>query len=126
MYASALRHIKPGDWLTLLLGGLFVVLLTHKLWSGDLADKAIIRSGGKIFREVPLSRDQQIEVRGPLGISIISIREHKVRIASDPGPRQYCVRQGWLQQAGEIALCLPNQVSVELAGSRKRYDSLNY
>lgn len=126
MYASALQHIKPGDWLTLLLGGLFVVLLTHKLWSGDLADKAIIRSGGKIFREVPLSRDQQIEVRGPLGISIISIREHKARIASDPGPRQYCVRQGWLQQAGEIALCLPNQVSVELAGSRKRYDSLNY
>lgn len=126
MYANALQHIKPGDWLTLLLGGLFVVLLTHQLWSGDLADKAIIRSGGKIFREVPLSRDQQIEVRGPLGISIISIREHKVRIASDPGPRQYCVRQGWLQQAGEIALCLPNQVSVELAGSRKRYDSLNY
>ena len=126
MYSSTLQHIKPGDWLTLLLGSIFVVLLTHKLWSGDLADKVIIRSGGKIFREVPLSRDQQIEVRGPLGISIVSIREHKARIASDPGPRQYCVRQGWLQQAGEIALCLPNQVSVELVGSRKKYDSLNY
>jgi hypothetical protein len=126
MSIASLQHIKPGDWLTLLLGSIFVVLLTHKLWSGDLADKAIIRSGGKIFREVPLSRDQQIEVRGPLGISVVSIREHKARIASDPGPRQYCVRQGWLQQAGEIALCLPNQVSVELAGSRKKYDSLNY
>lgn len=126
MYASALQHIKPGDWLTLLLGSIFIVLLTHKLWSGDLADKVIIRSGGKIFREVPLSRDQQIEVRGPLGISVVSIREHKARIASDPGPRQYCVRQGWLQQAGEIALCLPNQVSVELTGSKKKYDSLNY
>jgi len=126
MYTAALQHIKPGDWLTLLLGSIFVVLLTLKLWSGDLADKAIIRSGGKIFREVPLSRDQQIEVPGPLGVSIISIQNRKARIASDPSPRQYCVRQGWLQQAGEIALCLPNQVSVELAGSRKKYDSLNY
>ncbi len=126
MYTAALQHIKPGDWLTLLLGSIFVVLLTFKLWSGDLADKAIIRSGGKIFREVPLSRDQQIEVPGPLGVSIISIQNRKARIASDPSPRQYCVRQGWLQQAGEIALCLPNQVSVELAGSRKKYDSLNY
>ncbi len=126
MYKQAMQHLKPGDWLTLLLGGSFVAVLTLKLWSGDPAEKAIIRSGGKIFKEVPLSRDQQIEVPGPLGTTIISIHNRKARIASDPSPRQYCVRQGWLQQAGEIALCLPNQVSVELAGSRKKYDSLNY
>jgi hypothetical protein len=126
MYSNAFQHIKPGDWITLLLGCILVVLLVFKLWSVELADKAIIRSGGKIFQEVPLSRDQQIEVPGRLGFSVIIIKQRKARIASDPGPRQYCVRQGWLQQAGEIALCLPNQVSVELAGSRKRYDSLNY
>ena len=126
MHAAALQHIKPGDWLTLLLGSVCVALLTLNLWSGDLADKAIIRSGGKIFREVPLSRDQLIEVPGRLGISIIRIQQRKARIASDPSPRQYCVRQGWLQQAGEIALCLPNQVSVELIGSKRKYDSLSY
>ena len=126
MFNDTLQHIKLGDWLTLLLGSIFVILLALKLWSGDLADKAIIRGGGKIFREVPLSRDQKIEVPGPLGISLIDIQNRKARIASDPSPRQYCVRQGWLQQAGEIALCLPNQVSVELTGSRKKYDSLNY
>jgi len=126
MHTVTLRYIKLGDWLTLLLGSLCVVLLILKLWSGGLADKAVIRSGGKIFREVPLSRDQQIEVPGPLGVSIISIQQRKARIVSDPSPRQYCVRQGWLQQAGEIAICLPNQVSVELTGSQKKYDSLNY
>jgi hypothetical protein len=126
MYSEALLQIKLGDWLTLLLGGIFVALLTLKLWSGDLADKAIIRSGGKIFKEVALSRNQQIEVPGPLGVTIVSIQNRKARIASDPSPRQYCVRQGWLKQSGEIALCLPNQVSVELAGSRRKYDSLNY
>ena len=126
MLHDTLQYIKLGDCLTLLLGSIFVVLLAFILWSGDLADKAIIRGGGKIFREVPLSRNQQIEVPGPLGISIIAIQNRKARIASDPSPRQYCVRQGWLQQAGEIALCLPNQVSVELTGSRKKYDSLNY
>ncbi len=119
-------HLKIGDWLTLLLGGMAVVLLTLKLWNGELADTAVIRSGGKIFREVPLSRDQQIEVPGPLGTSIITIEKRKARITSDPSPRQYCVRQGWLQQAGEIAICLPNEVSVELKGGAKKYDSLNY
>jgi hypothetical protein len=126
MFSTSFHYIKLGDWLTLLLGSIFVGWLALTLWSGDPAEKAVIRSGGKIFREVPLSVDQQIEVPGPLGISVINIQQRKARIASDPGPRQYCVRQGWLQQAGEIALCLPNQVSVELTGSRKKYDSLNY
>lgn len=126
MTVSALRHIKPGDYLTLLLGSLCTVWITVTLWSGGPADKALIRSGGKIFVEVPLSRDQQIEVPGPLGISIITIEKRKARITSDPSPRQYCVRQGWLQQAGEIAICLPNEVSVELTGGEKKYDSLNY
>jgi hypothetical protein len=126
IHAAILPHLKSGDWLTLLLGGTGVMLLALNLWSGGIADKAVIRSGGKIFREVPLSRDQQIEVPGPLGTSVITIQGRKARISSDPSPRQYCVRQGWLQQAGEIAICLPNQVSVELAGSQKKYDSLNY
>lgn len=117
---------KPGDFLTLLAGTLCVILLTLKLWHGGIADTAVIRSGGKVFREVPLSRDQQIEVPGPLGVSVITIDKLRARISSDPSPRQYCVRQGWLQQAGEIAVCLPNQVSVELTGGAKKYDSLNY
>jgi hypothetical protein len=120
------RHIKPGDHLTLLGGILFTVWLSMSVWSGSIADTALIRSGGKVFKEVPLSRDQQIEVPGPLGTSIITIEKRKARISSDPSPRQYCVRQGWIQQAGEIAVCLPNEVSVELTGGAKKYDSLNY
>lgn len=122
----SLTHIKPGDYLTLLLGFLFTVWITLMFWSGGAADKAIIRSNGKIFREINLAHNIEIEVPGPLGVSVIAIRDHQARIASDPSPRQYCVRQGWLKNAGEIAICLPNQVSVELAGSKKKYDSLNY
>ncbi len=119
-------RVKPGDWLVLLAGALFTVWLASIAWKGGAADKAVIRSGGKIFRELPLSRNIELEVPGPLGISKISIHNHQARIASDPSPRQYCVRQGWLKQAGESAICLPNQVSLELSGSNKRYDSLSY
>lgn len=123
---NTLQHTKPGDYLILLVGTLCTIWITISVWSGGAADKAIIRSGGKVFREVPLSRDQQIEVPGPLGTSVITIEKRRARISSDPSPRQYCVRQGWLQQAGEIAICLPNEVSVELTGGEKKYDSLNY
>ncbi len=121
-----LAHIKPGDWLTLAAGSVFAVWLALTLWQGGIADKAVIRSGGKVFREVPLTRNQMIEVPGPLGISRIAIQDRQARIAADPSPRQYCVHQGWLKQAGEIAICLPNEVSVELSGGQRKYDSLNY
>jgi hypothetical protein len=124
---SILLHlIKRGDWLILSLTTLLTIWLAINIWNGGAADKALIRSGGKIFREVPLSRDTVIEVNGPLGISKIAIHQRQARIVSDPSPRQYCVRQGWLKNAGEISICLPNQVSVELIGGQKKYDSLNY
>ncbi|MDX8400756.1 MAG: NusG domain II-containing protein [Gallionellaceae bacterium] len=123
---SDLAHIKFGDSLTLLLSCLFTIWLAATFWQGGVADKIIIRSGGKIFREAPLSHDIEISVPGPLGNSIIAIHNHQARIASDPSPRQYCVRQGWLKNSGEIAICLPNEVSVELTGGQKKYDSLSY
>lgn len=122
----SLAPIKIGDWIVLLLGVLGITWITITLWQGGAADKAIIRSSGKIFSEVSLSRNQIISVPGPLGISQIAIHNRQASIAADPSPRQYCVHQGWLKQAGEIAICLPNQVSVELSGRGKRYDSLNY
>jgi hypothetical protein len=126
LMATPLAHLKIGDWIIMLSCVLFTLWLALTVWHGGAADKALIRSGGKIFREVSLSRDQIIEVPGPLGVSKIAIHNRQVRIASDPSPRQYCVRQGWLKQAGEISICLPNQVSIELNGGNKRYDSLNY
>ncbi|MDH2919479.1 MAG: NusG domain II-containing protein [Sideroxydans sp.] len=121
-----MQHLKFGDILLIMVAAFGIVLLSLKIWSGAAAERAVIRSGGKIFLDVSLAKDQQISVPGHLGISIVSIVKHRARISSDPSPRQYCVRQGWLQQAGEIALCLPNQVSVELVGRDKKYDSLSY
>jgi hypothetical protein len=120
------NDFKLGDWLVLLAGAIFTLWLTNLVWNSGVADKAVIRSGGKIFRELPLSHDTDLNVPGPLGISTISIRNHQARISADPSPRQYCVRQGWLKQAGESAICLPNQLSLELTGNIKRYDSLSY
>jgi len=88
-----LQHIKLGDWMIFLAGAIFTLWLASATWHGGAADKAIIRSGGKIFRELPLSHDLVVEVPGPLGYSKIAIHNHQARIASDPSPRQYCVRQ---------------------------------
>ena len=109
-----------------LVGMLGVAWLFHTLWQGGAGDKVIIRSGGKIVAEASLFKDQTIPVSGPLGTSIVIIQDSRARVKTDPSPRQYCVKQGWLSRSGEAAICLPNQVSVEISGAKKLYDTLNY
>ncbi|MBN9694955.1 MAG: NusG domain II-containing protein, partial [Zoogloea sp.] len=86
----------------------------------------VIKAGGRTFAEVPLSAPAVIDVPGPLGATRIEIQPGRARVATDPGPRQYCVRQGWLSTAGAVAICAPNQVSLALSGRRADYDSLAY
>ena len=76
--------------------------------------------------EVDLAAPRIVEVPGPLGTTRIEIQPGRARVAADPGPRQYCVRQGWLVSAGAVAICAPNQVSLALSGRHADYDSLNY
>ncbi len=120
------RLLKTGDWLVLLAGMIITAWLFAALWQGYAADKAVVRSGGKIVAELSLAENRSYLAHGPLGTSRIEIHNRRARVAEDPSPRQYCVKQGWLSQAGEAALCLPNQVSLELTGAKKLYDSLSY
>jgi len=123
---NAFVYFRVGDWLTLLIGGFFTAWLASQFWQGGAAQKVIIRSGGELFAEARLDQVRRIEVPGPLGTSMVEIENGRARVARDPSPRQLCVKQGWLAQAGDAALCLPNQLSVELVDETRRFDSLNY
>jgi hypothetical protein len=73
-----------------------------------------------------LERDADYAVSGSLGLSRIEVRQGRARVVADPGPRQICVKQGWVYRAGEAALCLANQVSLEIGGLGKPFDSITY
>lgn len=121
-----LSLLRPGDWLMMLAGLATVGGSIPFFWQGGLADRAIIRQEGKVFAEVDLRSRKQFEVGGPLGTTLIAVEPGRARVVSDPGPRQYCVRQGWLMRPGEIAICAPNRVSLQIAGRTKVYDSISY
>lgn len=59
-------------------------------------------------------------VEGPLGPTEIEIRGGEARILSSPCPLKLCRRAGWIGSAGEMAVCLPNEVVVRLPGTPGR------
>ncbi len=118
--------LRPGDILVVLLGAGVCVWSGVSMWRGGAPEAAVVRAAGRVVAEVDLASPRMIEVPGPLGTTLIEIEPGRARVAADPGPRQYCVRQGWLSRAGAVAICAPNQVSLTLTGRGADYDSLNY
>ena len=124
-----LRFMKPGDWAMLLLAAAGTAALAPIAFSGGAAEKAVVRRDGVVVAELPLTQARRIEVAGAMGAkgtTVIEVQPGRARVASDPGPRQYCVRQGWLTQANAIAICAPSHISLSIAGRASSHDSLAY
>lgn len=121
-----LGFVRPGDWLV----GALLAVLTAAMFAAVAGrgpvERAVIRRDGVVVAEVMLAVRKRISVAGPLGTTIIEIEPGRARIAADPGTRQLCVRQGWLERANATALCLPNHVSLQVLGRNARHDSIAY
>jgi hypothetical protein len=123
-----LQNQKPliGDWLVIAASIVAVMVMFQQFWSFAPASQLKIRQGNLIVGIYDLNQKRELHVKGPLGESIIMINNGQARFKQSPCPNQYCVHQGWLSHAGQAAICLPNQVSLQLLGAKNTYDSLNY
>jgi len=110
----------------IVISSLLVIALFKTLWRNEVASQLQIRQGDTIIGSYDLNQTRELHIHGPRGDSHISIAQGKVRFKQSPCSNQYCVHQGWLSRAGQVAICLPNQVSLQLIGAKKSYDSLNY
>lgn len=121
-----LALLRLGDWATILFAAIAVAMSFPLLWTSGQAERAVVRLDGRVVAEFPLSAPRRYAVTGPLGETQIEIAPGRARVLSDPGPRQYCVQQGWLMRPNAIAICAPNHVSLSLSGRDPSHDSLNY
>ena len=123
-----LQNQKPliGDWLVIIVSMVAVILMFQQFWRFAPASQLKIRQGNAVVGIYDLNQTRELHIKGPLGDTIIVIHNGQARFKKSPCPNQYCVHQGWLNHAGQVAICLPNQVSLQLLGAKNTYDSLNY
>ena len=75
-----------------------------------------------------LSNYGVLPVVGPLGVSQIEIGPKGARVLSAPCVHKICMRQGWMQRAGDVAACVAQWPSAEDRWGRahRRDDSLMF
>ncbi len=70
-----------------------------------------------------LSEDRVAVVKGPLGDSLIEIKDHKVHMKDSPCKKKICMRQGWKDRGAIV--CLPNRVVISVGGEQSEYDAIS-
>ncbi len=101
--------------------------LYHAYWGSNTQGDAVrIFMPGQPPALVSLDRDREVTVKGPLGPSILQIKDGKVRFVSSPCRNKLCIHSGWLSRGGEFAACLPNRISIVVLAQEQRYDAINF
>lgn len=121
-------NFKPliGDYLIIVVSMLAIFFMFQQFWSVTPASKLKVRQGDNVIGTYDLNQTRELIIHGEISDALISINQGKVRFKLSPCNNQYCVHQGWLSHAGQVAICIPNQISLQLIGAKNSYDSLNY
>lgn len=85
---------------------------------------------GKLVKTIPLddtSKSEEFTVETDLGVNIIKVANGMVAIVEANCPDELCVKDGAISNPGEMVVCLPHKVVVEIKGySKDEVDELSY
>ena len=77
---------------------------------------AVVSIRGVDVCTVDLSKDAEpydIDLDALFGVGVVlTVKDHEIHFKSSTCPDQICVHAGWLWRDMDIAVCMPNQVSV--------------
>jgi len=78
----------------------------------------IIKADNEILvrRDLPVEKKETIRIKTKYGYNIIEIDKDVVRIIESDCHNQICVKDGSISKVGEVLVCLPHKLIVEIKG----------
>ncbi len=112
--------LKIFDWIALIFSLSVFTAFTLFGWNrgGDTIYLMVETHDGSAL--YPLSEDKTFTVSGPVGESVIDIKDGEARFTHSDCPDEICVQAGGISHAGEWAACLPNQVIISTRGANEK------
>lgn len=125
--------LKKGDIILLI----FILIVSalgyagysiYKSGSNDYAKIAVIMHEGKAVKKVDIDAVTEpivLDIEGEYKNTIL-IEKGRVRVLDSNCPDRVCVNTGWLDQMGDLAVCIPNRSIVKIEGEAEKVDGVTY
>ena len=114
-------------WDKLLVGLILVVIISTLSAPGPDRQPGPLQVDTAQGRQpsLDLQHDQELVLEGPLGNTRIRVRGGRAEIIASACTNKICLFFGRLERPGEMAVCLPNRVSIRVgSASSARLDGV--
>ncbi|MBS9775794.1 MAG: NusG domain II-containing protein [Fusobacterium sp.] len=119
------KYFRIGDLLIYLLLIIIFLGLYFKIdsFKDFKASKAEIWVDGVLKYIYPLQKERKvIFVDTVIGGCNIEFKDNKVRVLTSNSPRKIAVKQGFIGNAGEMAIGIPDRLVLKIVGENKDLD----
>lgn len=85
----------------------------------------VIQVDGKDYKKISFGPEvigKKMPIETEFGYNLIEIGDGKVRVIEADCPDKLDVKQGYISNPGEVIVCLPNRLVIEIKGEDKNND----
>lgn len=97
------------------------VLLSVRFFFQEEGASVIVQKDAAVYGTYPLSKNQEVEIGDG---NRIEIQDGEVRMVYSGCPDHLCEYQGAISRDGEMIVCLPNRVVVQIDDESQEDDDL--
>jgi hypothetical protein len=115
-----LAPLRFFDYGAILLATTVTVLAGVMVYAGGGTKNEVHVKGPDGNWVFPQDAEELVRVPGPLGDTVVELRDGKARVVSSPCGNKLCVSAGTIHAHGQWIACFPNQVLVSVVGTPSR------
>lgn len=113
--------MKKNDFFLILLlivviGGGLVFNHFRQSYKGD---KVVIYVDKEVYKEVPLSKNEEFTIKTPKGYNNVKVHDGGVEVVEASCPDDVCVKTGFITKSNQSIVCIPNKVSIKIVSNEK-------
>ena len=118
-----IKNLRWLDFIIVFLTTAITVFCTAAIYEKNESALQFVIQGKTGSWVYPVNQTVQIDIPGPLGNTIVGLKEGKAKVVSSPCANQSCVSSPLIQCKGQWIACLPNAVFVRVEAANGKTDN---
>jgi hypothetical protein len=92
------------------------ILASLSVYAGSGSAEEVVVTGTEGRWIFPRDVTETLTVAGPLGDTVVELRDGEARVLASPCTNQLCIAAGAVRSHGQWIACMPNKVLISITG----------